>query len=321
MTKVGIPKSLFYYYYYPLWSTFFKELCCEVITSPNTNKNIVNNGIKATVDEVCFPVKTYFGHVHNLLNKVDYIFCPRIVSIELKAFICPKFMGLPDMVATGFHKEDIKILAPIIKIDKKNNTQKRALINLALSMGYTSKQADKSWESADKTQKYYEVLINSGVLPTDAFQSFESGLKEEEVKSQRIAVLGHGYNLYDDYLSMNIIHKVNSHGYGVITPEMISNESIEDCCKTLRKKIFWTLGKRIIGSTLHLIQTGKIKGVIYIASFGCGPDSLIGHLTESAIRKSKIPFMLLTVDEHTGEAGINTRLEAFLDMLQRRDAV
>lgn len=62
-----------------------------------------------------------------------------------------------------------------------------------------------------------------------------------------------------------------------------------------------------------------IDGIIYLACFGCGPDSLVGQIIQRRVRKT--PFMLVTVDEHTGEAGLVTRLEAFCDMIWRRKQV
>ena len=82
------------------------------------------------------------------------------------------------------------------------------------------------------------------------------------------------------------------------------------------KRVFWTLGRKMVGTALHLDQRDDIDGMIYLACFGCGPDSLIGEVVESKVKNK--PFMLVTVDEHTGEGGLVTRLEAFCDMLRRR---
>ena len=97
--KVGIPRGLFYFYHYPLWKTFFRDLGVEVEVSSDTNRTILDKGIQLALDETCLPVKVYYGHVWQLCNRqVDYIFLPRIVSIEPKSYICPKFMGMPDMI-------------------------------------------------------------------------------------------------------------------------------------------------------------------------------------------------------------------------------
>ncbi|MCK4326758.1 hypothetical protein KAW55_08400, partial [bacterium] len=102
--KIGIPRSLLYYHYFPLWKSFFEELGLEVVLSSPTNKKILENGVKKAVDDACLPVKLYFGHVMELADKVDYIFVPRLVSVEEDAFTCPKIIGLPDMLRASLDK-------------------------------------------------------------------------------------------------------------------------------------------------------------------------------------------------------------------------
>ena len=73
------------------------------------------------------------------------------------------------------------------------------------------------------------------------------------------------------------------------------------------------------GKRFYLIEKKAIKGIIYISAFGCGLDSVLMDLVERKAKEHKIPFTLITIDEQTGEAGVNTRIEAFLDMLEWRD--
>jgi predicted nucleotide-binding protein (sugar kinase/HSP70/actin superfamily) len=57
-------------------------------------------------------------------------------------------------------------------------------------------------------------------------------------------------------------------------------------------------------------------------SFGCGVDSFVCDLAERKVRRSRdMPFIILTIDEHSGEAGLDTRLEAFVDMIRWRKNV
>jgi predicted nucleotide-binding protein (sugar kinase/HSP70/actin superfamily) len=44
---------------------------------------------------------------------------------------------------------------------------------------------------------------------------------------------------------------------------------------------------------------------------------MVDRITRKAKETSK-PMLVLTIDEHTGEAGFVTRLEAFIDMLYRK---
>ena len=72
------------------------------------------------------------------------------------------------------------------------------------------------------------------------------------------------------------------------------------------------------GTAGHYLKDNNIDGLITVNSFGCGPDSL---MIEKIVRKAKDynkPLLCLTIDEHTGEAGFVTRLEAFVDMLYRK---
>ncbi len=62
-----------------------------------------------------------------------------------------------------------------------------------------------------------------------------------------------------------------------------------------------------------------MDGVIGVMAFGCGPDSLMMDMVHRrASQLQKAPFMCLTLEEHTSETGVITRLEAFLDMIDRR---
>ena len=71
------------------------------------------------------------------------------------------------------------------------------------------------------------------------------------------------------------------------------------------------------GTAGHYFKDNNIDGIITLNAFGCGPDSL---MIERMMRKAKElakPMLSLTIDEHTGEAGFITRIEAFCDMLYR----
>lgn len=97
MIRVGIPRALFYYQYYPMWQAFFEELGAETVVSSPTNKDIFTSGNSRAVAETCLPVKVFLGHVISLVAKCDYMFIPAIRSWGKKAYNCSKFLGLPDM--------------------------------------------------------------------------------------------------------------------------------------------------------------------------------------------------------------------------------
>lgn len=319
--KVGIPQGLLFYDYYPLWKEFLNELGVEVVLSDKTNKKILNQGVSTCVDEACLPVKVFHGHVCDLKDKVDYLFIPKFVSVYKKEFICPKFLGLPEMV-----KNSIEGLPPIIDIEINLRKTNLNLIKAVFKTGrYFTSNLTKIAKAYSKALKYYEKyleLTNQGIVPLDALKMYNTTLNNRESinkKSINVMVLGHSYNLYDEHISMNLIKKLKSKEINVITPEMTDTSKINYYSSKLPKRMFWSFGRKIIGSSFSAMEENNVNGFIYVSSFGCGIDSILIDIVERKARKRKIPFTLLTLDEHTGEAGVNTRIEAFTDMIKWRE--
>ncbi|HHY98142.1 MAG TPA: hypothetical protein GX509_05335 [Firmicutes bacterium] len=338
---IGIPRALLCYYYYPAWATFFTELGCKVALSPHTSRKIVDTGVQLAVDEACMPVKLFFGHAASLLDTSDYIFIPRLVGVENRAFICPKFMGLPDMIRAVTPPDAPAILSPCIDLSRGNRAKKvfREMMNIGLLFSSNQHVVRRAYEMANKVQLDSEALFFKGYFPdeiasmllgprSDLDSSIPSDLaeiaamaQEREKKEARvtIGVIGHPYLLYDDYTNMAILPRLSNAGCKVITSDMIPWEIIEDELKSLPRWLFWTMGRRLVGAAFHFLHSGRVDGCIHISAFGCGLDSVVGEIIEmEAKRSSKIPLTKITLDEHSGEAGVVTRLEAFLDMINRR---
>ena len=317
--KVGIPRALLYYYYFPLWNEFFTRLGCEVVLSPETNKAILDQGIKSTLSEVCLPVKVYFGHAAYLAGRVDYLFVPRITRVEAKEYICPKFMGIPDMLRARINKLPPLIDTTVDAGKEGNPVQCWAdcLREAGKSLTADRKLIEDALDAALEAQEFFWKRLNSGLILPDAIK----GIGNPEIplyshsKHLRIGLIGHPYNIYDPYISMNLIKKLRQLGALVVTPESLAADEIEEEAASLSKRLFWTLGKRMIGSAFRFISSQKLDGVIYLTSFGCGPEALVEELVARIAKQQNMPLMMLTIDEHTGEAGINTRLEAFTEMI------
>jgi Uncharacterized protein conserved in bacteria len=66
---------------------------------------------------------------------------------------------------------------------------------------------------------------------------------------------------------------------------------------------------------LQSLDMHVYAGVIQISTFNCGADSMMTERFRRMCKHNGVPYMLLMVDEHTGNAGVDTRLEAFVDSL------
>lgn len=117
---------------------------------------------------------------------------------------------------------------------------------------------------------------------------------------------------------MNLISKLAKEDFELVFPDEISQADITKSSDKLSKWMFWSNGKKVLGSAYSLIDNRTIDGIVYVSAFGCRFESVLMYLVESRANDENIPMMSMTFDEQTGEAGFNTRIEAFIDMVKWR---
>lgn len=315
LVRIGIPRALLYYHYFPLWETFWRNLGVEIEVSPPTNKQILDLGVEAAVPEACLPVKVYYGHILTLAQKVDYLFVPRLISSQKGTYICPKFMGLPDMLKhCGYNIP--AIIAPTLNARHGKKAWERSHLQAAEELGFNRRLTQFAWQQAQRELASYHKELQAGRTPVDILYQRQP---PKPTSRHTLLLLGHPYNIFDEFVSMNLINRLYHRGYQVVTPEMLPPKLVEKEAARLPKHLFWSLGRLLVGTANHYLQEKSIAGIVHVVSFGCGPDSLVGELLERRAKKlAHVPFLLLTLDEHTGEGGLITRLEAFLDMIEWR---
>jgi len=333
MINVGIPRALLYYQYFPMWKTFFEELGGEVVVSPPTTKAMIASGASRVVADTCLPVKVFLGHVLSLIGRCDYVFIPAIRSLKSKIYNCSKFLGLPDMT-----RAVITECPPILDVDVDISKGKNNLYQAINKLGRyftrnTSKVKHASLDAWQVHLNYRQLMSNYGLTSPEAMKRISSIYKADDSywrtetgtysgnpasTQATIALIGHPYLLYDEYLNHRLIHQLEQAGNRVLTPEMLTIDELESASVRLAGTTYWTYGEEVVGAGEHYLQNGA-DGVIGILTFGCGPDSLMMEMVRRrANRLRTTPFMSLVLEEHTAETGMITRLEAFLDMINRK---
>ena len=326
MSKIGIPRSLAYFIYFPFWKTFFEELDQEVIVSSPTTRDILDDGVREAVNDACIPIKLYHGHVADLASQVDYIFCPRLVSVRKHGdfgteTFCPKFLGLPDMVRLAMDN-----IPPIIDVRVDLKQGKDELLNVCSQvgdlLGKSEAQIKKAYQRSLLIQKRFKKLLSQNMTPEEAINIlFANGEKKSSLSQPdlQIAVVGYPYAIYDDYINGRILSLLDKENVRVYTQDMLSDKMMNRQARNLPKSMFWYFSNRAVYGALHFMQQKNIDGIIHITAFACGPDSIVDRLLEiEARRHGQMPYLSIAVDEHTGDAGVRTRVEAFLDMLRFR---
>ncbi len=320
---IGIPRAMSFYNNYPFYYGFFNDLGIKIVLSDVTTKQTMSEGAGLVVTETCLPIKVYVGHVLNLIEKgVNKIFVPSLQSVDNKIYNCSKIRGLPDLIRNVVKKPFTMIEATLDKSEKKQGLYE-FLAQCVKPFGITDmKLIKKASKAGWRCYNNFYIMTKSGMPYSKALSYALQGkvvisnnTKEYPIS---IALVGHGYNLYDERVCMKITDKLEKMDVKVLTSLQLSSEQLSEGILSLGNEKYWANEDEMTGCAGHYLKDNKIDGIITITAFGCGPDSLmIERITRKAKQFNK-PLLNLTIDEQTGEAGFVTRLEAFVDMLFRK---
>lgn len=312
-TTIGIPMSLISWQYLPLFGRFFNELGFEVVLSGWTNKQIIRRGVEFVTAQTCFPVKVAYGHVAELIDKkADYIFLPSIVSAT-KNFannesnqLCPYVQSLVYQVRSAFagKMDESKILSPVIRMGEGERLLRKSFEKFGDQLGVSASDAYKAMNNAFASQTEFEQALR------EKGSEILSSLKA----NQKLFVLvSRPYNGCDEGLNLQLPKKLAEMGIEIIPMEMLDLKKTPLGDEALHDKIYWSYGQKILRAA-EIIKRDDRLFAIYLSNFSCGPDSFL--MTFFGDIMSKKPSLQLELDEHSADAGIITRLEAYFESLK-----
>lgn len=298
--KIGLPRAFLYFKYQYLWETFFRELGCDIELSEETNKKILADGINHSIDESCLPAKIYMGHVQSLIGKCDYILVPRIKSFGHKEVSCVKFNAMYDIVKNTY--ENLNLLDYNIDVEN-GESEFKGFIKMGKMLGKNYINTFKAYQKAKKVQ----------ILKDSQRTLMQEKLLNKEDKL-KILVVSHPYNTYDKLIGHPIIEYIKKLD---VLPIYCDAADSKQCIKESKKissDMYWTYNKELVGAIE--CYKNKVDGIILLTAFPCGPDSLVNELI---LRKLKeLPVINIVLDELQGEAGIQTRIESFIDIIKEK---
>jgi predicted CoA-substrate-specific enzyme activase len=312
-TSIGIPRALMVFYQqFPFWRTFFEELGFSVVISKESDKSLLTRSIETITAETCLPVELMHGHVIDLVEKgVDYIFLPFIVNGKKKEgnktfnCNCPWIQTYPFMVKAALKGkvDESKLLIPTLHF----RFFERALLKemtgyFSEKFGIPKEDIKKAVYKADNIQTTFEKrLIDYG----------KDVLKTIPANCRPVVLLGRPYNSSDQHLNLDLVEKLISQNVMPIPLDMLdlSPYNIFDSYRNM----YWPNGQKLIAAA-QLVAKNENLHAVYLSNFRCGPDSFIWHYVTEELKGK--PFLHLEVDEHSADAGMITRIEAFLDSLK-----
>ena len=311
--RVGMLRNLTFFDFFPFWRAFLDHLGCDVVLSSSTNPELVTLTQKSAVAESCFPVKLAFGHLLDATARdVDVLFLPSMMTRENPApgqphnHYCPLISATPQMLKAnhGSGNGTPRIVQNALHLHNPRaaRTELRAVAH-ELS-GASKRLADEAIEAGRSAQRRFTAgLRESGRVVLD-------GLTD---KLPVVVVVGRPYTVNDAGANLDLPYKLRRLGVLPFPMDFLPIESVQ--VPELHDDMYWRSGQDILRAATIVRDDPRLQAV-FLTNFNCGPDAfLITFFREVMGNK---PFLELEVDDHTADAGMITRCEAFLDSLGLR---
>jgi len=252
--------------------------------------------------------------------------------------------------------ENLKpVASEILKLNNNSWTRAiRCFLHAFTSAWYKSRLVDLAEELARKTRP---VEIHTGessrllqqflnvIEKEDSIQRLRrmrprveeafAGIKHNTTsKPLRIQLVGESYCVIEPFVNFNIIEYLGNKGV-IVEPFLtahrwlyyhtIRKDEDRNYSKKKAKKLarpYWAYGtggedQVSIGYAIKAAQQGY-DGIIHLMPFGCMPETAALPVFEKISKSYDVPFLNISLDEHTGSTGIYTRIGAFVDILTWR---
>lgn len=309
--RIGINRSFMVNTFYPLYSTFFTELGFEPVMPDSPSKE----GMDQKEAAFCYPAELIHGFFHSLIymeNPPEFIFLPHFKAVPAQngytsSQVCPFVQGETFFLRTTFRKKldelkarGTKVLTPLLDLTKGLETAEKPLVETAVKMGVGKKEAKKAFQKALKKQT--ECIAEMKKIGNKALEDLEKD-------PDRIAVVifARPYNGFVKEAHMDIPGKLASRGILVMPFDFLTFDD-----EKTKPHMYWGMGQIILKAARTVKRHPQLFGT-YITNFSCGPDSFIVGYFRSLMGQK--PSLTLELDSHTADAGLETRVEAFLDIV------
>ncbi len=308
---IGIPRVLFFHDLLPFWGTYFNALGFRVVLSDQTNKKLIQEGLEAIVTETCFPIKVAHGHVLNLMTKdIKTIFLPSLINFKQpqlnisQSFACPYVQSFPYTIqsAINFKEHGVNFIhLPVFMANNPDQLTKNSIPLMVRLKKKKRQHREAIVKAFQAQQRFTEALRQRG----------KEILAQIDPKEKACVIVSRAYNGCDPGINLRVPVKLREMGVKAIPLDMLPLEEVDISEKW--RGMYWAYGQKILAAA-HIIKKDHRLFPIYITNFSCGPDSFISHYFQKELHEK--PFLQIEVDEHSADAGVITRLEAFLDSLK-----
>ena len=305
--SVGVPRALLVYDYAPLLIGFLNALDVRCVLSGQTNKEIMERAIELSYTDSCFPLKLLHGHAAKL-SDVDYIIYPCAIRLgekdgdENQKYSCPLVQASPFIIRSALGLRE-RLLIPILDFSRGNAEVTKNLTDVAVKMGFSRSKGKKAALAGIESQHRFEA--DEAALGRE--------LLEELHQSGQLGVVlfARSYMAQDSGANLGIAEKLAQLGVVPVPLDFLPLASVNP--KEYSDRPYWFYESKYIAGAARTEADPQLYGLA-LTNFGCGPNSFILRVVEDIMGGK--PLGQLEIDEHAAEAGIVTRLEAFVDTIK-----
>ncbi|UCC20363.1 MAG: hypothetical protein JSV62_03485 [Promethearchaeota archaeon] len=301
---IGLPMTLTVYTLFPLYAKFINELGFNVEISHGST----SDALKA-IASICYPCELVHREVDNLIKRnVDYIFIPREIEFEipngfLHGYTCPSTTTISDVISAQFEHISDKILSPHIGTSSHLiEMTLKEFGRIAVELGLKFEEGIKAGQKAlthnnNFWEKYREV-----------------GMKKlkQLLKEPSIIIAGRPYVVYPPEVNIALPRKIVSRGYNAIPADMLPIFQEEGY---IYERNVWNYTQQIDNAVQYVKNYPNLY-ICLVSCFSCGPDGTMYHKFRHDLAGNT--FCYLEIDSHTAHAGFETRVGAFLDIIEER---
>ena len=294
---VGIPRALYAYKQPGLWPGVVRALGMPYVVSPPTDAAILERGVAISDGETCLSCKVFNGHCAWLIERgVDTLLIPRYKSLARGYHCCPKFLGLPDIARALF--PHMRVIDPTVDLRRQPLSATLMVAGRSLGAGIG--------RSVRATRTAHRVYARRQRRATAAYRAL--------VRSPMpVGLVSHPYTLGDTHVNMRLAGRLSKLGVTPVETGMVPHAPLADA-----PDFGWDFARVLYAQARTLLNDG-VRGMIRLSACNCGCDAVIGEYLAGICRAARVPHMVLTIDEHTSDGGLQTRVEAFVDTLTNRE--
>lgn len=306
---VGVSRSFLTNLLLPLYSTFFTSLNCNVLLS-----DVNPDGMKYKRTAYCYPGEIAHGAYFDLIRKKpEYIFMPIVTELFVENAKCRKpehqstcllLQCEPYFIKSAFKSipDQPSVISPLLNFSQGYDSQPDKFIEIGKILNKTEEETLHAYRNGFSRQKAFSKKLKE-------YGNQLLSILHNKPDQIAIVLFGRPYNAFSPEGNLNIPAKFASRGVYIIPWDFLP---IDD--EPLTMDMCWALGQQIMKASSFVAKDPQLFAT-FITNFSCGPDSfLLSYFRD--IMGSK-PSLTLELDSHTADAGVNTRIEAFLDIITR----